>query len=90
VLTVIGVGLAVAGAVGTINLGPIGQIPTIVAFAIAAIGVALDVLAIVRQRRQGCRPPERPAQRADLATAAGSLRDRAGDASTPRPSAPRS
>ena len=51
VLTVVGVGLAVAGAVGTINLGPIGQIPTFVALAIAAIGVALDVLAIVRQRR---------------------------------------
>ncbi|HEY8198637.1 MAG TPA: AAA family ATPase [Candidatus Limnocylindrales bacterium] len=51
VLTVVGVGLAVAGAVGTINLGPIGQIPTVVAFAIAAVGVALDVLAIVRQRR---------------------------------------
>jgi uncharacterized protein YhaN len=51
ILTVVGIALAAAGIFGVTNLGPIGQIPTYVALAIAGIGVLFDVVAIVRQRR---------------------------------------
>ena len=51
VLTVVGIALAITGTVGAISFGPIGQIPTYVALAIAGVGVAFDAVAIVRQRR---------------------------------------
>jgi hypothetical protein len=46
ILTVAGIALAITG-----TLGPLGPVPIYVALAIAAVGVAFDVVAVVRQRR---------------------------------------
>ncbi len=45
-LTVVGIALAITG-----TLGPLGEVPTYVALAIAGVGVAFAVVAVVRQRR---------------------------------------